>query len=271
MRSFKGGTSWTGLLMACRSLAERVRRHLERSPLTGSGRRHHAETLLLHLEKLEEAVRSCEEVARLQVGSRLAGRRTPSARDVLAEAMRSAFAHITGEGAARPHPGAGQEVEGKPMVFPREIFSPADALQFLSVNKQTGRLVIGGDEETFTIGLEEGDVVSAYSDASPPGQRLGEILVSRGALSKAELEAFLMRHTQDPARIGRMLTSGELVSREEIYAALREQMGNLFGRCFSSRPRRIAFTSGGPESDVDMRLDVSRLIIEGVPAPGSGV
>lgn len=64
-----------------------------------------------------------------------------------------------------------------------------DMISFLSSMGCTGVLAIETDGERFLMDLLDGDVVHAQSDGAPDGDRIGDILVAQGAMTRDEVEA----------------------------------------------------------------------------------
>jgi len=119
-----------------------------------------------------------------------------------------------------------------------------DLISFLSSTSCTGVLAVETDGERFQMDLLEGDVVHAQSNGTPHGDRIGDILVEQGALTRAEVEAVLASKTAP--RLGLALIESGLVDQDQLMVALEEQIRRQFARMFEATPKNYTFWSGPP-------------------------
>ena len=141
-------------------------------------------------------------------------------------------------------------------------FVPApDLIGFLSTYHRTGILEAEAPGELFVVEFEEGDIVHAQSDHMPDGQRLGDILVSRGDITREALE---QARRESPGRLGEILMKRGLVAKEQLLAALQVQIQLLFNRMFEAPTTRFTFWGGPPlHADEKLRLNATSLLLEG--------
>ena len=136
-------------------------------------------------------------------------------------------------------------------------------LAFLSSNNKTGTLRFRTRPENFTLEIVDGDVVHTFSDQPPAGERLGDILVSRGALDSDTLEQFLEKYADSSVTLGQALEQEELVAMDEMREALEQQTQQLFHRVFSADDAAFYFyhaESSTPE--LHIRLKMIQLLLE---------
>lgn len=140
-----------------------------------------------------------------------------------------------------------------------------DLIGFLSAQHLTGILDVVTPGEMFALELEAGNIVHAQSNHTPEGQRLGDILVSNGAIDRAALE--VVRQGDAKGRLGEALVQRALVTNEQLLQALRAQIQLLFNRMFESPTTRFVFWSGPPiHADERVRLNTTALLLEGARA-----
>jgi len=141
-----------------------------------------------------------------------------------------------------------------------------DVMLHLSLSRKTGTLRIKGLNEIFDIEVADGDVINAFSNSTPKGMRLGEVLVDQGAVDQTTLDRFLDRNQGDRCRLGEALKAEELVTQDQLVAALTYQFQALFMRCFRMKLATITFK---PDCDTtaprELRMDVVSLLMEGSP------
>lgn len=137
-----------------------------------------------------------------------------------------------------------------------------DLLGFLKLQRKTGLLTVTLGKEVALIELEVGVVVSAISDNAPKDARLGYILVDQGAVSRGRFESLLV-HAGSKQKLGSLLESEGLISRDQLRTALETQIQMLFNRLFESQDAYFTFVEG-PPSDADgrVKIDVTRLLLE---------
>lgn len=138
-----------------------------------------------------------------------------------------------------------------------------DLLAALQGQGKTGVLRFTHAEETFVLHLAAGQLVHAYSERTPEGKRLGEILVRRGSLTPERLRSILFCKPSGSRKIGDILIEGDVVSREELEGALTEQVQGLFDRLFVVAGARFRFQPGLPEVEENRaQLNLMQLLLE---------
>lgn len=138
-----------------------------------------------------------------------------------------------------------------------------DFLGFLQVQGKTGLLEILLPNERVTMYVSRGDLVEAFSDNSPSNSRLGEILVEQGAIDMKTLNSFFVYHTKSHGRLGRALEVHELVTEEQLRAALTEQVVRMVRRMLEASDAPFVFHEGRiDDSATDFRLGVIELLLE---------
>lgn len=137
-----------------------------------------------------------------------------------------------------------------------------DLLGFLQWQEHDGILRVATPKEVLSLRLDGGELCDAISDRSPPGLRLGEILVERACLSADALGEFLRRHEGDERRIGQALEASQLVSRDSVQEALEYQVQALFNRLFQTDDAYFTFRTGQPRTDGLVRMGLNKLLLE---------
>ncbi len=153
--------------------------------------------------------------------------------------------------------------ESKEFSGHSRAISIPEVLEFLSFYQKTGFLNIATEDENFTLELERGEVIHAASDNTPPGLRLGEVLVRQGAISPDQLQQHLTK-SRNKQRLGKALQEGEMISTDALRKALETQVQQLFVRLFSSEEAYFVFREGKSATDNDgrLRMNVTSLLLE---------
>jgi hypothetical protein len=141
------------------------------------------------------------------------------------------------------------------------LVSTPDFVAFLCQSHRSGILQVITDAEVFSIEVEDGDIVHAHSNGAPPGERLGDILVEQGVLTDADVERLL--DGEQRSRFGNRVVEEQLVTHDELVAALEAQIRRLFYRLFAVEPRELLFW-GGPclLAEQSLRLNVNVLLLD---------
>jgi len=143
--------------------------------------------------------------------------------------------------------------------------SLSDVIGLLSMREKTGVLRVKGSGESIELFLEDGVLVHACSDHSPPGCRLGEILVAQRSLTAERLQEFLVAHRG--RRIGAALEEEALVTRDQLRQALETQVHRLFDRLIAVEDGSFSFHEGlPPELDRRIALNLTYLLLESARA-----
>jgi hypothetical protein len=129
-------------------------------------------------------------------------------------------------------------------------FGLPDIFQLIGLQRKTGHLTLTNekDGETVTVTFENGMVVMADSSARRLEDRLGNVLVKQGKLSRVRLEEALEVQEQTLQRLGHILASGSVITPKDLRDALQVQVSQIVFRVFRWRDGRYQFT---PADGVD--------------------
>ncbi|MEM7309225.1 MAG: DUF4388 domain-containing protein [Planctomycetota bacterium] len=141
--------------------------------------------------------------------------------------------------------------------------SVPDLLSFLQIQAKTGTLRVNIGSEVISLVLVEGDLVHAFSDNSPPGLRLGEILVEQGHLQLDDLQGFLVDFSSGTERLGDALERKGLITHEQLEGALEFQIRLIFVRLLCSPKAYFRFHAGRNEEESPLsRYSVMSLLLD---------
>ena len=139
-----------------------------------------------------------------------------------------------------------------------------DLIGMLRAQGMTGILNLSLPHESLQLHFEGGNLVHAYSANSPADLRLGEILVSQGAIEQGRLAALLDKHRDSPRLLGEILISGGIVRVQDLHKALNFQIQCLFDRLFAYRKQAsFRFEPGLPQTTAHRaQVNVLQLLLE---------
>jgi hypothetical protein len=127
-------------------------------------------------------------------------------------------------------------------------FGLPDIFQLIGLQRKTGILTLKNDKESVTVIFENGMVVSADSSQKRLEDRLGNVLVKQGRISKERLEDVLQTQRQTLQRMGHILTSSNAITPKDLKDALQVQVSQIVFKVFRWRDGEYHFA---PTESVD--------------------
>ncbi|MBL8951647.1 MAG: DUF4388 domain-containing protein [Myxococcaceae bacterium] len=124
-------------------------------------------------------------------------------------------------------PPAGGVIEKKPRVVLAGdcgTFPLSDMIAFLGQSRWSGVLKVNTPAGERTLTLKDGEVRAAHSDS--PADRIGEVMVRMGYVSKLQLEQVLQ--DTPPSRIGKAMVEKNLLQAHDLFKCLTEQVSEIF-------------------------------------------
>lgn len=124
-------------------------------------------------------------------------------------------------------------------------FGLPDIFQLIGLQRKTGILTLSNDKdrETVTVTFEGGMVVMADSSERRLEDRLGNVLVKQGKLSRERLEEALAVQKQTLQRLGHILASSSAITTRDLREALQVQVSQIVFRVFRWRDGRYQFNA----------------------------
>ncbi len=122
-------------------------------------------------------------------------------------------------------------------------FGLPDIFQLIGLQRKTGLLTLTNekDNESVTVTFENGMVVMADSSARRLEDRLGNVLVKQGKITRERLDEALGVQRQTLQRLGHILASGSAITTKDLRDALQVQISQIVFRVFRWRDGRYQF------------------------------
>jgi hypothetical protein len=129
-------------------------------------------------------------------------------------------------------------------------FGLPDIFQLIGLQRKTGILTLTNDRdnESVTVTFENGMVVMADSSARRLEDRLGNVLVKQGKVTRERLEEALAVQRQTLQRLGHILASSSAITAKDLREALQVQISQIVFRVFRWRDGKYNFA---PADSVD--------------------
>ncbi len=120
-------------------------------------------------------------------------------------------------------------------------FGLPDIVQLIGLQRKTGTLHLSTPGETVNVIFENGNIVAADSSMTRPSDRIGNALVTQGAISQEQLNQALSVQKQTMQRLGHVLISEQIVSEDMLRKAVEAQLFQVVFRLFRWREGEYAF------------------------------
>ncbi|MGB2989754.1 MAG: DUF4388 domain-containing protein [Candidatus Zixiibacteriota bacterium] len=140
----------------------------------------------------------------------------------------------------------------------------SDLLQLITTSAKTGMLSICRSEQKREIYFRKGAVIFASSSGSEE-QLLGNLVLSRKKISKADLERALSIQKLTGKKLGTVLLEMTKLTKEELLSFLRIQVEEIVYNLFGWNSGEFVFYDGKlpPAGQVTAELNTMNLIMEG--------
>jgi CheY-like chemotaxis protein len=147
------------------------------------------------------------------------------------------------------------------------LFPLPDILQLISMQKRTGRLWIGTEENQAETFFEDGRVVFAALEHKPPEDLFGRLLMESSKINAAQLRHALADSEKSGVPLGQLLIRGNLIAAAELLGVVRTQTQRTVYRTLGWKSGRFAFSREplpAVFAGTGLSLGVDDLILEGV-------
>lgn len=145
----------------------------------------------------------------------------------------------------------------------REASLP-DVLQLLAMGKKTGCLSLSHRHHFGTIYFDNGRI--AFASIVNRRDRLGDLLVAHGVLTRADLEASIAQQAAEPdRRLGEILISRGLVTREQLHQYIKHQIEEAVYFLFTWGQGSFTFEADVQPDPQELLVSISpeSLLLEG--------
>ncbi len=135
-------------------------------------------------------------------------------------------------------------------------------LQDLHQRKASGALIVRRGDLEKSVYLKNGDIVFATSTDN--NDRLGEMLVRAGLLSRQNLEAALKLYRENAGikKIGAILVEKGFIGPRDLFAALKTQVKDILYSLFLLEDAEYRFEDRLPPDVIQLQFNLPDLIVE---------
>ena len=142
------------------------------------------------------------------------------------------------------------------------IFPISDLIAFLSQARWSGTIRVHSSGGQRSISLNDGEVRGANCDS--PADRLGEVMLRMGYLTRATLEEILREHP--PSKLGRALVEKGILQAHDVWKCITHQVSEIFHAVILSRDGVLMLLVGEPEdkSAQNVQLSMQSLLMDSI-------
>jgi tetratricopeptide (TPR) repeat protein len=139
-----------------------------------------------------------------------------------------------------------------------------DVLQWVAIGRKTGSLSFVRDKTKIYLFLKDGQIISSRSN--DPTKQLGQFLLFQGKVTEPQLKQAFEIHLQSKIILGKILVQENLVSREDVEAALRERTEEVIYDLFLWDDGYFHFDGSVYNLDdlILIKMDINNILFEGV-------
>src|SRR5262245_7631929 len=127
-------------------------------------------------------------------------------------------------------------------------FGLPDIFQLIGLQRKTGLLTLKHDADQVTLPFANGMELNADPYSKRAQDRLGNVLVKQGKLTRDRLEEALNTQKQTLQRLGHVLTTQSYITQKDLQAALNVQVSQIVFKVFRWRDGEYHFE---PSDSVD--------------------
>ncbi len=126
----------------------------------------------------------------------------------------------------------------------------------------TGTLTVRTAHAEKSVHMKDGQII--YASSTDTQDRLGEILIREGKLSRENLETALQMHKKSGGfkKLGALLVEKGFVAPKELFAGLKIQVKEIIYRLFLEEDAQYRFEDSLPPGVIQLQIDIEELIVE---------
>ncbi len=138
----------------------------------------------------------------------------------------------------------------------------SEILQELGTRMATGTLIVRTADAEKSVHMKDGQII--YASSTDAQDRLGEILIREGKLSRENLETALQLHKKTGGfkKLGALLVEKGFVDPKGLFAGLKIQVKEIIYRLFLEEDAQYRFEDNLPPGVIQLQINIEELIME---------
>jgi hypothetical protein len=146
-------------------------------------------------------------------------------------------------------------------------FGLPDIFQLIGLQRKTGILTLNNEKDNVTVTFENGMVVMADQTSKRLEDRLGNVLVKQGKLSKDRLDEALQTQKATLQRLGHVLVAQNYITAKDLKDAIQVQISQIVFKVFRWRDGDYHFAPADTvewDRDSFSPLSADFILMEGI-------
>src|SRR5438477_6574691 len=146
-------------------------------------------------------------------------------------------------------------------------FGLPDIFQLIGLQRKTGILTLNNEKDNVTVTFENGMVVMADQTSKRLEDRLGNVLVKQGKLSKDRLDEALQTQKATLQRLGHVLVAQNYITAKDLKDAIQVQISQTVFKVFRWRDGEYHFAPADTvewDRDSFSPLSADFILMEGI-------
>lgn len=138
----------------------------------------------------------------------------------------------------------------------------SDILAVLSLQKASGTLTCGSGNTARSVHVKGGQIIFATSMSEK--DRLGEVMVSAGKITRGQLEQALAQHQKSAGlkKIGAIFVENGYVTPKDLFNGLKLQVRGIIRNLFLMAEGPYQFDERMPSDVIPLQIDMEDLLRE---------
>ncbi len=138
----------------------------------------------------------------------------------------------------------------------------SEILEKLGRERATGTLTVCTADAKKSVHMKDGHII--YASSTDAHDRLGEILVREGKLSRENLEAALQLHKRTGGfkKLGALLVEKGFIAPQKLFAGLKTQVKEIIYSLFLEENAQYGFEENLPSDIIQLQINIEELIVE---------
>lgn len=139
-----------------------------------------------------------------------------------------------------------------------------DLLTFVNMGRRTGLLEMERDAQTTRVFFRDGNPV--FASCNKEGLRLGDLLLRTNKVTRKDMDRCVARHRAGGHRLGQVLVSEGAITEEELSQYLKVLVSEVIFDTFNWGTGSFRFYDdmAPPPDAVTLEMDIQNLLMEGV-------
>ncbi len=147
-----------------------------------------------------------------------------------------------------------------------ELFTVPEVFQLIASGRKSGTLGIQRDESIVMVYFKEGNITYGYGPRET--FHIGQLLKERGVIAAEQLEEAvnIQAKTENSRRLGDILVSRHFIDRADLEAVVKKQVEQLLYSLLSWQSGSFKFYEGQfpTEEEITVNLSAENVILEGL-------